>query len=180
MNAFDSVIFEFLSGLTGRFFLVDWLFILFAEVLIYVLVGIFFLFLVKIKDWKHRVNTLFLGILAVVFSRGIATPLIRFLYERPRPFAALELNSLISHEATSSFPSGHITFIIPLVITVWLLNKRAGAWLLTGAFLIGIGRVAAGVHWPTDILGGFLIGVACFFLAKMLLKKAEGVSSHGA
>lgn len=173
MNAFDSVIFEFLNGLTGRFFLLDWFFILFSEVLIYVLVGIFFLFLVKIKDWKHRINTLFLGILAVVFSRGIATPLIKFLYERPRPFVELELNSLVSHEITSSFPSGHIAFIIPIVITLWYINKPAGGWFFAGAFLIGISRVAAGVHWPTDILGGFLIGVACFYLAQMVIKRAS-------
>ena len=173
MNAFDSAIFGYLSGLTGRFFLVDLLFMFLAEILIYVLVIVFFLFLMKIKNWKHRMNTLFLATLAVVFARGIATPLIRFFFERPRPFTALEINSLISHEATSSFPSGHIAFIVPVVIALWYINRRAGLWSFAGASLIGIGRVAAGVHWPTDILGGVLIGVACFYLARMVIGRAS-------
>ena len=72
--------------------------------------------------------------------------------------------------ATASFPSGHITFIVPIALTVWLMSRKRGSWFLLGAVLIGVGRVAVGIHWPSDILGGFLIGGLSFATVYYLLR----------
>ena len=174
MTSIDLVVFQFLNGLAGKFLLTDWLFIFLAEYLIYVLTALFIFFLLKITDWKRRAYMLYLGVLAVVLSRGIATPLIRFFFEKPRPFVALELETLVSHIPTSSFPSGHITFILPLAIALWYINKRAGAWSLVGVLLIGASRIIAGLHWPTDIVGGLFVGAICFAIAQAVLERAFG------
>ena len=171
MTGFDIAVLNFLNGVIGRFLLVDWIFIFFSELLIYILVGVFLLFLFRIKNWKHRANIFSLGILSVILSRGIVTPIIRFFFETPRPFVALNIESLVTHASTPSFPSGHMTFIVPIVLTLWYINKRAGAWSFAGAVLIGVGRVGAGIHWPTDILGGILIGIICFAFARVLLMR---------
>jgi len=171
MTGFDTAVLIFLNGAVGRFFLVDWFFIFFSEFFVYILAAAFLLFLFRIKGWKHRANIFSLGILSVILSRGIATPIIRFFFENPRPFVALGIEPLVSHAQTPSFPSGHMAFIIPIVLTLWYINKRAGVWSFAGALLIGIGRVGAGIHWPTDILGGVLIGVIAFVVVQILLKK---------
>ena len=136
------------------------------------------MFLFRIKDWKHRANILSFGILSVILSRGIVTPMIRFFFETQRPFVVLGIESLVSHAPTSSFPSGHMTFIIPIVLTLWYINRRAGAWSFVGALLIGIGRIGAGIHWPTDILGGILVGIICFAFVRVLLTRASFMPSN--
>lgn len=172
MTGVDLAVFNFFNGLTGKFFLIDWAFIFFSEYLIYVLVGLFIFLLLRMKNWRRRGYTLALGVMAVILSRGIFTPLIRFFYEKPRPFALLDIEPLVSHAAISSFPSGHIAFIFPIAMVLWYTNKRVGTWAFIGVFLIGIARIGAGLHWPTDIVGGLLVGSVCFALAQTFLKRS--------
>jgi len=172
MTGFDSVIFKFLNDLTGKLFLVDGAFVFFSEYLIYVLTIIFGIYLLRIKNWKERMQMFSLGIISVIISRGIFTPLIRFFFDRPRPFVALDVGSLVDHAQTGSFPSGHLAFITPLVIALWYINKRAGNWGFVCVLLMGISRIGVGVHWPSDILGGILIGVVAFAITQLFLKRS--------
>lgn len=169
MIEIDSIIFNFISGFTGRFFLVDWLFIFFSETTLYIIFGAFLLYAYRIKSWKDRWNTLALGAVSVIISRGITTPLFRFFFERPRPFQTFDIESLVSSATSSSFPSGHVTFVVPIAIALWYVNKKAGTWAFIGITLMGVARIASGVHWPTDILGGALVGVIAFVIGQMLL-----------
>ena len=170
MTLIDTPILNFLMGLTGKYLLVDWLFIFLAEALIYIIIIVSLIYLARIKEWKKRAEIFLLGALAVILSRGIITPILEHLINSPRPFVVTGIEPLIQHAATSSFPSGHIAFILPIAITLWYINRKAGWWAYAGVFLIGVSRVAIGVHWPTDILGGILVGIISFFVAQRLLK----------
>lgn len=89
--------------------------------------------------------------------------LIKFAYQRPRP--SIEHLVEASHY---SFPSGHsmasIIFYGSLIVLVHLLLKNKTLQygltilLVLLIILIGTSRVYVGVHYPTDILGGFLLG----------------------
>ncbi len=69
-----------------------------------------------------------------------------------------------------SFPSGHATMSAAIYLTLGTLlastraRRRERAWVLGGAaaiaVLVGASRVALGVHWPTDVLGGWAFGAA--------------------
>ena len=69
-----------------------------------------------------------------------------------------------------SFPSGHATMSAAIYLTLGALiastraRRREQAWVLGGAAaiaaLVGASRVALGVHWPTDVLGGWAFGAA--------------------
>jgi len=142
-----------------------------AGTLIYIILAAFLILSFRIKGWKEQINILSLGILGAILSRGMATPLIRFFFETDRPFVALGINPLLDASPTSSFPSGHIAFIVPIAMAIWYINKRIGIWSLVGALAIGVSRVFSGVHWPIDILGGFVVGAIAFFIVQVLVKK---------
>lgn len=80
---------------------------------------------------------------------------------RPPAILAAEELRLIGFKATSgSFPSGHtaaaFVFAGGLCLLPFSLGTRVMA--LAMAFLVGLSRVAVGIHWPVDVLGGALIG----------------------
>ena len=81
----------------------------------------------------------------------------------PRPFIELrDANLLFPHGDHDSFPSGHATFLFSLWWALRLAgsSKRLTRFFLAGAVLIGLARITAGIHWPLDILGGALLGIA--------------------
>ena len=173
----DQQIFSWLYNLANKNQLLDWLFVFLADYLLYILIAIFFGLILREKDWRRRFYLGALTIISIILSRGIITPIIRFFYDRPRPFVTDNIEPLINHITTHSFPSGHLAIFIPIVLALWLLNRRAGLRFSIGAILIGLGRVAVGVHWPTDILGGIAVG-SLSFLATYYLLRLKGLTSH--
>src|SRR3954454_18890715 len=87
--------------------------------------------------------------------------LISDFYDRARPFVAHPgaIHLFARHAADSSFPSDHA--IASMAIAVAFLLRKRFAWgVLTIVFavILDFGRVAAGFHYPTDVLGGAAIG----------------------
>ena len=173
----DEKVFSLLYGLANKNQFLDWLSVFLADYLFYILILVFLCIVLKERNWRQRVYLAALTGIAVILSRGIATPVIRFFYDRPRPFIADNIEPLINHLATNAFPSGHLAIFTPIFLALFLINRRLGFWFFIGAILIGVGRVATGVHWPTDILGGIAIGTLSFLAAYYLLK-LKGITSR--
>ncbi len=171
MNNFDAQIFNFLHGLTESLPILNWFYIFAAVYLPYIIAVIFAILLWREKSTKKRYFIFLAALLSVIIARGILTELIRYFYHRPRPFVALQFNPLLEMSGTEwSFPSGHMTFLFAFIPAVFQLNKKWG-WILTGlSFLVGLARVISGVHWPTDILVGIILGIASFFFVEYTLK----------
>ena len=105
--------------------------------------------------------------LAYVIADAIKT-----FFPAPRPFAALDFTPLVLGEnPLAAFPSAHATVFAALGMTIFLQNRRIGKWLLLAALLIGLARIMVGVHWPSDILAGFLLGGLVAFIAHHLALK---------
>lgn len=106
----------------------------------------------------------------------IATPIalglgaiLASLVTRARPFAATDtIHSFIAHAADNGFPSDHATASFAIATGIFLSNRRLGAVLLAAAAVLGVCRVAAGVHYPTDILAGAAVGVVGALIAERL------------
>lgn len=170
----DKAIFDFLYGLSHRATLLDWLFIFFAKYLVYFIVlAVLFYLLFKVSGRKNQISLFLLGLLSLIISRGILTEVIRFFYNVPRPFQESGVQALISHEASGSFPSGHMALLTPLVLLVYGLNKKFGIYLGVFTLLVGLSRVAAGVHYPSDVLGGVVIGVIGFYFTKLVFSNRK-------
>ncbi len=155
----NSALFASIYSLSHRSGLLDFLGIFAAQYLPYILLIVFLVYLIQIKGTRRRLFFFGETALAVILARGLLTEWIRFFYIHPRPFEALQFTSLIP-ESGNSFPSGHMTFYFALAAVLFFANRKWGLWFGAATLLVGIARIFVGVHWPADILGGIIIGIA--------------------
>jgi undecaprenyl-diphosphatase len=108
----------------------------------------------------------------------VLNPFLKNLYKRPRPALVPHL----SYVEMSSFPSGHsmlsaVAYLTLAALLAQLVRRRGHKVyfiLLASLFtvLVGFSRVYLGVHWPTDVLAGWLVGLAwavlCWLVARQL------------
>jgi len=138
-----------------------------AEYLGWVLIAglVTFLFTHK-HDRKEGFKNILVIFSAAALAWGLAHA-VKYFSVSPRPFASLpDANVLFETKSgLDSFPSGHATFFAALATAVFFYHRSLGALYLLGAFLIGIARIAAGVHWPVDVLAGWGIGGAVAYFA---------------
>lgn len=85
---------------------------------------------------------------------------IKNIVERVRPYEVIEgLTRLVPPEESFSFPSGHSAHAFAVGVVIFLmLPRKVGIPVLVLAFLIAISRMYVGVHYPTDVLAGIVIG----------------------
>jgi undecaprenyl-diphosphatase len=105
--------------------------------------------------WQRRASPFVLVIVADALGQ-LESTLGKALIPRDRPHD----NPLIQVPATHSFPSGHAasSFAAATVLAAFAPRLRVAFFLLAAA--IAWSRVYNGVHWPSDVLGGAVLGVA--------------------
>lgn len=104
--------------------------------------------------WQFVLAALF----ATLWSHGM-----KEIFSSLRPPAVLPAGSfhligpMLEH---NSFPSGHTTtiFVLAGLVAMQQLGNKVKAWMLALAVLVGVSRIACGVHWPLDVLGGMFGG----------------------
>ncbi|WP_250405444.1 phosphatase PAP2 family protein [Streptomyces cellostaticus] len=90
---------------------------------------------------------------------------IRGFVERPRPFVDHRgLDVLVSGKTDFSFVSDHATITMALGVGLFVANRRFGLAGIGVALLEGFCRIYMGVHYPTDVVGGFALGTAVALL----------------
>ncbi|MEU1664957.1 phosphatase PAP2 family protein [Streptomyces sparsogenes] len=99
---------------------------------------------------------------------------IREFVERPRPFKDHQgLDVLVAGKSDFSFVSDHATLTMAVAVGVFMVSRTYGLAAIGLALLEGFCRVYMGVHYPTDVIGGFALGTAVALLlaplAMMLL-----------
>ena len=113
-------------------------------------------------------------ILMVFFVSGFAwivAKLLKLILHISRPVTELSNIDPLLLKTDFSFPSGHATFFVALAFSIFFMHKKAGYWFLFFALIIGITRIMAGVHFPLDILVGFVLGSAIAYSMKMYRMK---------
>ncbi|MFJ8020869.1 phosphatase PAP2 family protein [Streptomyces sp. NPDC096311] len=94
---------------------------------------------------------------------------IRGFVERPRPFVDHQgLDVLVGGKTDFSFVSDHATLTMAIGVGLFVANRRFGLVGIGIALLEGFCRVYMGVHYPTDVIGGFALGTAVALLLSPL------------
>ncbi|MGW0968209.1 phosphatase PAP2 family protein [Streptomyces sp. NPDC002516] len=94
---------------------------------------------------------------------------IRGFVERPRPFVDHQgLDVLVGGKTDFSFVSDHATLTMAMGVGLFVANRRFGLAGIALALLEGFCRVFMGVHYPTDVIGGFALGTAVVLLLSPL------------
>ena len=166
----DIVVFRFLNGLAGHGAFWDGLIVFFGSYLQYALGAL----LIVLAVWPVRRFRLFVAAFgAAIIARLAIKPLILLFVHRARPFVTLDgvrdIIGTAAGEQLQSFPSGHAVFFFALAMATYWYDKRWGTVFLAGALLMGIARIIGGIHWPSDILGGALIGMLVGWLTVRLI-----------
>ena len=94
-----------------------------------------------------------------VLAATIFSLILKELFLVPRPYMVDGKSAYAGLVQYSSLPSIHSAIAFVLATTVTLHQKKFGVFLFTMAAIIGVGRVAANVHYPLDITIGMLVGV---------------------
>jgi undecaprenyl-diphosphatase len=172
MFALDQEVFKFIFIAAHRNGFLNFLAIFFAQYLPYLMAIAFLILAYYQKGWRRKLYLFCEGALAIILARGIVTEVIRYFYHEPRPFAFYGFTPLIN-EAGWSFPSAHAAWFFALSMTVWFVNRKWGWWFFGLSAVMGIARVYAGVHWPTDIIGGAVVGIICALAIHWLLGRSR-------
>jgi undecaprenyl-diphosphatase len=100
---------------------------------------------------------------AAGLSAGVALAIAHVLatvVDRPRPFVADpgSVHLFVRHAADPGFPSDHATAAFAIATALMLRNRVWGAVVLVFAAILSVGRVAMGIHYPSDVLAGAALG----------------------
>lgn len=157
----DLDVYEWLNGLTARHDAVEDVFRFIADdgaILLLVLLAVLFFARGKwhSRNGRHGVAAAGLGALLALGAAQI----IGSLWDRPRPYEAHpgDAHLLLAPSPDPSFPSDHATAAFAIAVAIFLRHRKAGTVALLLATLVSISRVALGTHYPSDVLGGAVLG----------------------
>lgn len=115
--------------------------------------------------FKKRMGFL-LDTLGLATISWLVTDILKGIINYPRPFIVFKetITPLFTHGGMDSFPSGHAAFFSALALSFFIADRRLGYIATACALLIGVTRVISGIHFPIDILFGYLIGLLVVML----------------
>ncbi|MBR6325916.1 MAG: phosphatase PAP2 family protein [Lachnospiraceae bacterium] len=117
--------------------------------------------------------------LALLIMLIVNNYVIKILVDRTRPYEVVEgLTAIVPLPGDASFPSGHTAAGIAAAV-VLIGETKARYWIpaLLLALLVAFSRMYVGVHYPTDVLGGAILGIlyglAGLALGRMLWRRMQ-------
>ena len=103
-----------------------------------------------------------------------ANQVISHLWDRARPYEAHpSIIPLLPRSLDPSFPSDHATFAFAVAGATLAWRRGLGLVCLAMASIVGLARIYVGVHWPSDIVGGAVVGLTAGYAVSRCLPLLE-------
>ncbi len=170
----DQTIFQYFYQLAGQNHFQDKALIFLAMYLIYSIPVI----LIILWFWSDSAKPVALKATAagLVAWFGFCN-LVGVFYLRARPFVVqANVREILFHRADRSFPSDHSAFLFALAFAFWLSGyKKLSLAIFLLSAIISITRIIVGVHYPADIIAGFIIGLISALLIWYLRKPLDAI-----
>lgn len=161
LNPFDTTVYHFINGFAGKNHVIDSIAIFFAKdaIEIYAVLFVLAWFVLPKRDIKNRHALVMAGLSGILAL--LINVIISHIWFRPRPFLTIPHHTeLVAHSADASFPSDHTSGSFGFAAGSWGRQQKWISWLFTIiAVLVMIARVFVGVHYPTDVIGGMIVGI---------------------
>lgn len=120
---------------------------------------------------KYRMTGL-QTLVAMALTFIVGNLILKNLIARERPFVVYEtIELLIKKPGEYSFPSGHSMNGFAAAVSLLLCDKRLGIPAIVLAAVIAFSRMYLFVHFPTDIIGGILVGTLCAVVVNAVFEK---------
>lgn len=140
--------------------------------------GFIFLIFVVFLYTRRRKDVFIYSV--ILYSGVVLNFILKLVFERPRP-----LNLPLIHENTYSFPSGHAmdSFVFYFALSYFIFRETGSSkfstlmFVIAGliVFLVGISRIYLGVHYPSDVLAGYIAGfmwlISAILFEKVIIYK---------
>lgn len=168
IQRFDTLILEFINTIHNS--VLDNIMVFITRLgdagFIWIVIGI-----LLIISKKYRKVGLILA-LALIIQSILGEGVIKNIVQRDRPFLIMENIELLIKAPTSfSFPSGHTAASITSgIVLVYFFGKKGLPFLLLG-LLIAFSRIYLLVHYPSDVIGGVLLGCFSAYVAIVVGKR---------
>lgn len=119
---------------------------------------------------NHRAKGVAKLLVVSLLVTYIVVGIVKYGILRPRPYTQIASLVVLNYESDPSFPSGHtaLATVTALCLSEYFGHKRL---FILIPLVVALSRMYIGVHYPSDVLGGFLIGIIITFLCRYLLEK---------
>lgn len=171
LRGINFSVFHFFNGFLGVSAALDVLILFFAQYAVFVVGLVVILSLLRDHrlDSGERFRRNATRILLTLGTVVVVTEAIRSLYHHPRPTIIFDIPHLFLVNSFS-FPSGHTIFMFGLATAVYYYDRKLSLMLALAGLMVGAARIAAGVHYPFDILGGIFFGILSGIFVESLLR----------
>ncbi len=164
LNSLDITLFHFLNtSLCNPVFdfLMPFITDLNKQRIVLVFVALILLWML-IRGKRHVRIAAILLIITIIISDQLSSSVIKYLLVRPRPcFALQNVHLLVSCGSGFSFPSSHAVNNFAGALILAFFFPRCKWWFFGLAAIVAFSRVYVGVHYPSDVIGGAVIGLFC-------------------
>ncbi len=162
--------------------LFDWYFLHGRETLFWMPLYLFLFIFILSNYGKKGLWWAFAVVVVAALSDVLSSTVVKELIFRVRPCRDPEISGSLRFfinycPQSSSFTSSHATSHFAQAVFFYLTLRRTGKYwglVFLWAFLIAYGQVYVGVHYPSDVLGGALVGTGIGFLVSYIYKRRAG------
>lgn len=167
----DVSIFYFINGTLANP-LFDKLMPFITEVKNWYLVYVLLWFIILFKGGKYRIAMAVAMILLITITDQFSSSLLKNLIERVRPCNALpDVHLLAGCTGSFSFPSSHAVNNFAAAMFFGYFYRHLSWILFFVATVMALSRIFVGVHYPSDVFGGAIIGIILGYLCVKLTEK---------